>query len=124
MADNDTIPQDEVVEKIIERITQELLLHTEVLYYDGKNLSFEHPGKNIQISEFVTKEELGRIPEYLRPQLSAQCIKRDFDTASGIMLLETYYRYTQESDPKKKWTSIITSVKDWIFWIWMNLPTA
>lgn len=102
MADNDTIPQDEVVEKIIERITQELLLHTEVLYYDGKNLSFEHPGENIQISEFVTKEELSRIPEHLRPQLSAQCIKRDFDTASGIMLLETYYRYTQESDPKKK----------------------
>lgn len=92
---------DATIGDIINRIVNELLQKTSILNYDGKEIVSTAIPINERMKS-VTKEELNKIPETLRPQLTGSLMKVDMNAPSCITLLEYYRMYLKEKNEKKK----------------------
>lgn len=82
-----------VLEALIERIVKELLQETIILGMDGKAEPFlcEKPIP-------VTKEEIMRLPENLRPQLTGRYVQKDIPDNSSEMILLFLKKYMDTGD--------------------------
>lgn len=82
-----------ILEDLIERIVQELLQETIILGMDGKAEPFlcEKPVP-------VTKEEIMRIPDNLRPQLTGRYVQKDIPDNSSEMILLFLKKYMDTGD--------------------------
>lgn len=88
-------------ENIIHHIVQELLTDTAGYTYDGE------AGQSFGFCSdtpihYISAEELNKIPEGVRPQLSGTLMKTDIKEDSSIVLMEVYKKYLSETNKKKK----------------------
>lgn len=102
-----------VLEALIERIVQELLQETIILGMDGKAQPFlcEKPVP-------VTKEEIMRLPENLRPQLTGRYVQKDIPDNSSEMILLFLKKYMDTGDRQ----AYACFDRDWTCWIWILFP--
>lgn len=99
--------KESVNKELRDRIVNELLEQTEVLYFNGQEFTIERFADTKADSDCalatVTSEEVRQMPEPLRPQFTGHLMCRDMgDEPSYPALLATYRRYLEETDPKKK----------------------
>ena len=81
----------------IVQIVMELLADTVGYTFDGEE------GKTFQFSsespiQYMKAEELNKIPEEFRPQLSGTCMKTDIKEDSSIVLMELYRKFQTGKD--------------------------
>ena len=90
---------EEELNKLIDRIVNELLAQTQVYEYDGKTVNqgrFALPEEaNVQP---VTLDDINRFPIEVRPQLSGELMKVDITEPSYLILLEQYQEYLKHPD--------------------------
>lgn len=118
---NSITEESSEVNELINRIVNELLEDTVAYAYDGIKHIQLFPNKST--NPRVTPEDLCNIPYDLRPQLTGDYLKRDVRDDGSTILLEMYQRYKTEENPAKESLRISFSGKDWIFRIWIGLPT-
>lgn len=95
------VPYDaDALERVCDRIVDELLAKTRVWTFDGtygNELSALGPAV-----EPVTREELLSFPAEVRPQLTGDMTTIDADADAGMMLLQIYARHLQTTDHMEK----------------------
>lgn len=95
-----TVDESEVKE-LVDRIVAELLQDTP--YYVYKNGKATTGSFHVSAPwKAVSKEEILRLPEELRPQLTGSMMVRDISDEVYGMLLGIYADYLKERNPKKK----------------------
>lgn len=92
-------PESVELDEVCARIVKELLSMARVWAFDGKTC-MERPCLKMT-GPPVTQEELSAFPEQERPQLTGDLVIRDMP-GSSLVLLSTYAKYQEETDPKKK----------------------
>ena len=102
-SEKDRPPMDAYLDHIIDRIVEELLGQTAWFEYDGKTVTHgdtlhTHIDSDIQ---FVTQEDLDKIPYELRPQLAGNLMLRDIGEQSYKILLEEYAEYLKSPHSPK-----------------------
>lgn len=98
-AKNRTLPADEIVEDLVERIVEELLEKTTFFEYDGV---YAHRGKFPASQKSpVTNEEIQSLPEVMRPELTGTLMKSDFPGANYEMVLWYYQEWLKNGDTPK-----------------------
>lgn len=97
-----------LVEKYIEKIVDELLVNLKVYHYSCKNHYENHyenhhePPKKL-LETPLTVEEINKLPEKLRPQLTGSLYSVDLkDEMPSKQLLVNYKKYLESPDPKTK----------------------
>ena len=95
------IPNDCPVQPIIDRIVKELLAITPTWCYDGKVVSTTE-GTLFEAFDPVTNEEIKRLPETLRPQLTGHLVMKDIKEPAYLELIRTWQQMKQTSDPRFK----------------------
>jgi len=89
------------LESIVQRIVNELLQGVPVWNYDGEHMTSQNMIVQ-ELSNPVTNEEIGSLPEYLRPQLTGKLMKVDIGEPLSMVLLDIYQKYLSEKNPEKK----------------------
>lgn len=98
---NKETSEDKDLEDIKTRIVNELLNECAVWNFDGEKSSTKN-GLGSKIDNPVTNEEIKKLPEHLRPQLTGTLMKIDIPEPSYITILENYQKYLKEKNPKQK----------------------
>ena len=97
------VPADDAtVQDIISRIIRELIADTTVYIYDGTNGSFHGFPLLPENTNPVTNEEIKRLPETLRPELTGNLMKRDIGENSFPHLLFFLKGMQEEKRQKRK----------------------
>lgn len=89
------------LDDIINRIVNELLQNVFVWNFDGKHSTI----KNVIVEKSdipVTNEEICKLSEHVRPQLTGNLMKVDISEPSYIELISNYQMYQNETNPKKR----------------------
>lgn len=92
----------EDIENLEDRIVEELLSQTEVYVFDGK---FGHKVGLDALpdgTKAVELNDINRLPEELRPQLSGNLMKKDINEPSYPGLLMFYHKYQTAKNPKNR----------------------
>lgn len=89
------------LDDIINRIVDELLGKTVIFNFDGKTKIKKKIPQNLNLP-IVTNEEICKLPEELRPQLTGSLCKVDINEPSYVALLSNYEMYKKETNIKKK----------------------
>lgn len=89
------------LERLIGRIVSELVIQTPVWSIDDGIITVTN-GLEKNIENPVTNEEICRLPEEVRPQLTGTLMKIDVGEPSYKILLMFYKDYLKEKNPKKK----------------------
>ena len=89
------------IDSLIERIVAELVNLTPIYEFDGKRIAI-HQAENRDNENPVKLEEILKIPENLRPQLTGTLAKKDISEPSYPALLMTYQKSLKERNPVKK----------------------
>lgn len=93
----------EQLDRLIDRIADELVEQTTVWRCDGRSAEFTDKSQQPKlIGAPVTADEIKQLPLQLRPQLTGQLISLDCPGRSYETLLDGYIRYLKASDPKAK----------------------
>ena len=92
------------IDDIINRCVLELEHDVPVLRWDGSKLTSESFNTNALPDNFkpVSNEEILSLPETLRPQLTGSLYMKDIHDDVYKLLLDSYRRYIDEKDSKKK----------------------
>lgn len=86
---------------LINRIVEELMGTTEVLSItEGVKIDKFLPTQ----SDIVSNEEINKLPENIRPQLTGSLMKVDISEQSYISLFDNYIHFLEEKDKNKKQT--------------------
>ena len=94
----------EEVEKLMDRIVDELLSQTSTFIYDGKRMKVMQGADFVKSTDFIPVEidEIEKLPKDERPQLTGRFMKCDIDKDSGLLLLELYRLMGEAKTQKKK----------------------
>ena len=95
---------NKLVEKYIEKIVDELLVNLKVYHYSCENHHENHHENPKKLLETpLTVEEINKLPEKLRPQLTGSLYSVDLkDEMPSKQLLVNYKKYLESTDPKTK----------------------
>lgn len=82
--------------QFISRIVSELIDQTSYIDFDGENITCANFCRSI--GERVTAEEILKLPEHLRPQLTGNLVKKDIARPSYPVLLVLYDKFLKEGN--------------------------
>lgn len=104
LIDKDTVITEDV-EAMINQIVADLVAETPIWRYDGKKVDHIHLGLPEGETKEITVQDISRLPENVRPQLTANLMKRDIGQPSYLELLEVYHNYQtcRNSHNKERW---------------------
>lgn len=99
------VPITDDVDAMIKQIVAELLAETPVWKYDGQKadtMRYALPAGEIKE---ITVQDVSKLPEKLRPQLTANLMKRDISQPSYLELLEVYNNHLncRNTHNKERW---------------------
>lgn len=86
------------VHDVIEKIVEELLAQTDSYSFDGKEESMKDSIPTI--GPTVTNEEIQKVPESVRPQLTGFLMKRDIKDPAYEVVVEMYLKYLETGDKR------------------------
>lgn len=89
-------------DSLIDAIMDELLSQTQVLEYDGHDLSVKTFNSGDVTPAPVTPGMVNKLPAELRPQLTGVHAMRDIEAPTGLTVLSMYKNYLEAKDPKTR----------------------
>lgn len=98
----DISPVNQDYDIIIQRIISELLEQAAVYHWDGKHEHIETFDALPDGYQPVTMDDLKKIPEEYRPELTGQLYKKDIAEDTASLLLYYYKMYLESKDKKVK----------------------